>query len=178
MWPPAAAGVMAPRASGPMARAYESEQVKERPFLQPLVVFRDDTLFSCSQDRLIGLRRDFNLAGGEKFDTEWFHKWNVQKAARRRAATSGRASGWPAGRPGRFPRPSGSAPAAGGRDATHQGRRLRGGAKGGLAAVSPTDGQLIARSELPPPSGTGWPRPTGRLFVTTRDGQVVCLGKK
>jgi outer membrane protein assembly factor BamB len=171
-------GVMAPRAFWSYGPRYESEQVKERPFLQPPVVLRDNTLFSCAQDRLSVFRRDFNLAGGEKFNAEWFHKWNVQQAAQKggdhnQSERLAHGATW-------------SVPTAKWLGAKQQVAAMVltkdavfvAGAKGGLAAVSPADGKLIARSELAALVWDGLATAGERLFATTRDGQVVCLGGK
>jgi outer membrane protein assembly factor BamB len=167
--------VMAPRGFWSYGPRYESEQIKERPFLQPLVVFRGDTLFGCSEDRRTVYRRDFNLAGGEKFNAEWFHKWTVQKEAQKggdlwRSQRLARGAAW-------------SVPVAKWLDGKPQvaamvlaeGLLFVAGAEGGLAAASAKDGHLVARIQLPAPVWDGLAAAGGCLFATTRDGQVLCL---
>jgi outer membrane protein assembly factor BamB len=170
-------GVMAPRGLWSYGPRYESEQIQQRPFLQPLVVFRDDTLLGCSEDRLSVYRRDFNQPGGEKFDGEWFNKWTVQKEAQKggdlwRSQRLARGAAW-------------SVPTSKWLDGKQQVAAMvlskdalfLAGANGGLAAVSPQDGKLIARSELAAPVWDGLASAGERLYATTRDGQVVCLGR-
>ena len=171
-------GVMAPRGFWSYGPRYESEQIQQRAFLQPLAAFRDDTLFGCSEDRLSVYRRDFNQPGGEKFDGEWFNKWTVQKAAQKggdlwRSQRLARGSAW-------------SLPTSKWLGAKQQVAAMvlskdalfLAGANDGLAAVSPQDGKLIARSELAAPVWDGLAAAGERLFVSTRDGQVLCLGGK
>ena len=52
------------------------------------------------------------------------------------------------------------------------------GSHGGLTAIAAEDGQLLGRADLPPPAWDAMAAAAGRVFVTTRDGAVVCLGKK
>ncbi len=69
-------GVMFPRGAWSYAPRNESEQWRERPFVRPLAVFRDSTLYCCSQDRRSVFRRDFP-PGGEKFNTKWYAGWET-----------------------------------------------------------------------------------------------------
>jgi len=167
--------VMAPRGFWSYGPRYESEQIKERPLVQPLAALRGDALFGCSEDRRLVYRRDFNLAGGEKFDTEWFHKWTVQDNACKggdlwRSQRLARGAAW-------------SAPVSKWLEGKQQVAAMVltkdmlfvAGTNGGLAAVSPKDGSLLARNELPAPVWDGLAAAGGCLFATTRDGQVHCL---
>jgi hypothetical protein len=49
------------------------------------------------------------------------------------------------------------------------------GSRGGLTAVAVADGKAVARAALPPPVWDGMAAAEGRLFVSTRAGEVVCL---
>ena len=171
-------GVMAPRGCWSYGPRYESEQSKERPFFDPLVTFRGETLFGCSQDRKSVYRRDFRLAGGEKFNPEWFHKWTIQSEARkggdlwrsqrlaRGAKWSSTASDWLEGK----------SPVAA-MVLTPEALFVAG-AQGGLAVISLEDGRLLARTDLPAPVWDGLAVAAGRLLVTTQAGQVMCLAGK
>ena len=56
---------------------------------------------------------------------------------------------------------------------------LAGQADGTLLAVSPDDGRVLAEMHLPAaPVWDGMAAAGGRLFVSTRDGRVLCLGKE
>ncbi|MHB1033136.1 MAG: outer membrane protein assembly factor BamB family protein [Pirellulales bacterium] len=170
-------GVMAPRGFWSYGPRYESEQVQERPFLEPLVAFRDNTLFGGSQERKAAYRRDFQLTAGEKFDAEWYAKWPILEAARKggdmwrsqrlahKAAWSQNASAWLDGQ-GTIAAMTLTSDAL-----------FVAGSKGGLAAISPKDGVLVGQSEMPAPVWDGLAATSGRLVATTRDGEVVCLGQ-
>ena len=55
---------------------------------------------------------------------------------------------------------------------------FEGAAGGTLWTVSPIDGTIVARTELPaPPVWDGLAATPGRLFVATTDGKIHCLGK-
>jgi hypothetical protein len=51
------------------------------------------------------------------------------------------------------------------------------GNQGGVTAVAMDDGRRLARADVAPPAWDGLAAAAGRLFVSTRDGQVVCLGR-
>jgi outer membrane protein assembly factor BamB len=171
-------GVMAPRGLWSYGPRYESEQVKERPFLEPLVVFRDDTLFGCSQDRKSAYRRDFRLGDGEKFDPEWYAKWAILAEGRKggdtwRSQRLARGAAW-SQQMASWIEPSTAVAAM----ALTPDALFLAGANGGLAAVSPKDGSLLGRADVPSPVWDGLAAVPGRLFLTTQDGQVVCLAER
>ena len=49
---------------------------------RPLVVFRDNVLWGCAEDRQSIYRRDFQLESGEIFDTKWITGWANSDASR------------------------------------------------------------------------------------------------
>ncbi len=49
-------------------------------------------------------------------------------------------------------------------------------AKKGLALVSPEEGTLLGRADLPPLVWDGLAVVPDRVLATTQDGQVICLG--
>ena len=48
---------------------------------RPLVVFRDNVLWGCVENKQSVYRRDFNLEGGEEFDTKWITGWAHEEAS-------------------------------------------------------------------------------------------------
>jgi outer membrane protein assembly factor BamB len=170
-------GVMFPRGCWSYAPLNETERWKERPFLRPLAVFRDEVLYSCSQDRATVFRRDFHLGEGEKFDTEWFAGWTTYDRASKggdlwrsqRLARNARWSVTPLAAAGP-PQPVSAMTL--GRNAlavvTVQGR---------LALLATDDGSLLGRADVPPPAWDGLAAAAGRLYLSTQDGRVVCLGE-
>jgi outer membrane protein assembly factor BamB len=171
-----AGGVMVPRGFWSYGPRYETEQVRERPFLEPLVVFRDNLLFGCTQDRKSVYRRDFHLDDGEKFNAEWFSKGKIQAEARKggdlwRSQRLARGAAWSQAAAG-WLEPKGTIAAL----ALTPEVLFVTGNKGGQAALSPEDGRLLARTEMPMPAWDGLAALPGRLLVTTQQGQVLCLG--
>jgi len=49
------------------------------------------------------------------------------------------------------------------------------GSEGGLIALSPKDGNVLARTPLPAPVWDGLAAAGGRLFVSTQAGATMCL---
>ncbi|MCR4412063.1 MAG: hypothetical protein NUV77_06515, partial [Thermoguttaceae bacterium] len=170
-------GVMAPRGFWSYGPRYESEQVGERPFVEPLVAFRENVLIGCSQDRRSVYRREFRLDQGETFDAEWYAKWTILQAARNRGGDLwrsqrlARGAVWSRDAAAWFERPAPVAAMALARDTI-----VLAGAKGGLALVSAKEGTLVGRADLPPPVWDGLAIVPDRVLATTQDGQVICLG--
>ncbi len=170
-------GVMVPRGFWSYGPRYESEQISERPFVEPLVVFRDDTLWGCSQDRKTVYRRDFRLGAGEKFDRQWYAKWTILNEARKhggdlwRSQRLARGAAWSRDAAEWLPRPARVAAMA-----LTPKALLLAGSNGGLAAVSPADGKLLAQCDCPPPVWDGLAVVPGHVLLTTQEGEVLCLG--
>jgi len=171
-------GVQFPRGSWSYAPRNESEQVKERPFLRPLVVFRDQSLYGCSEDRQTVYCRTFTAEDVVHFNTEWYSKRSTQAEARKggdasqsqRLARSAKwtvvTSRWPT-------RPTKIGSMVLTRDAL-----FLGGTQGGLAVLALDDGKLLSYFDLPSPLWDGMAAAEGCLFLTTCDGQVLCLGTR
>jgi len=145
------------------------------PCPRPLVVFRDNVLYGCSEDKRTVYRRDFNLGGGEQFDTAWHHNiwylWGHDVKELWRSQRLSRSAKWSVG----------ALPdAAPGRGVAAmvltQDKIFLAGSEGGLIALATNDGKLLARRDLPAPVWDGMAAATGRLFVSTQAGQVLCLG--
>lgn len=170
-------GVMVPRGFWSYGPRYESEQTSERPFVEPLVVFRGDTLWGCSQDRKTVYRRDFRLGAGEKFDRQWYAKWTILNEARKhggdlwRSQRLARGAAWSRDAGDWLPRPAKVAAMA-----LTSGALWVAGSSGGLAAVSPADGKLLGRYDCAPPVWDGLAVVPGHVLLTTQQGEVICLG--
>ena len=50
--------------------------------------------------------------------------------------------------------------------------------KGRLLALAAADGKTLAERDLPAPVWDGMAAAYGRLFVSTRDGKLICLGRR
>ncbi|NQU25840.1 MAG: PQQ-binding-like beta-propeller repeat protein [Candidatus Nealsonbacteria bacterium] len=165
-------GAIVPRGCWSYAPRNQSEQVKDRPYLRPLTVFRGDTLVGCKEDKRTIYRRDFDIAGGEKFNSLWSVHGEVRKTPDKwRSERLARGAKW-------------SAPVF---DAADSQQRIAAlvlagetiftaGSQGGLVALSSADGKVLARHDLPTATWDGLAAAGGRLFVTTQTGEVICLG--
>ena len=165
-------GVMFPRGCWSYAPREETERVKTRPYLRPLAVFRDSTLLSCSEDRRTVFRRDFDLAN-EQFNTVWSVRNSVRESGdTSRSQRLARGAKWSV-----EVLPS----AAGGTGIAAMvlagNTLLVADSQGSLMAMDAEDGTILARHELPSPVWDGMAAAAGRVFLTTSDGQVVCVGE-
>ena len=52
------------------------------------------------------------------------------------------------------------------------------GGQGGLAILSPDDGRTLGRVALAEVVWDGLAASAGRLFASTKDGKLICLGAK
>ncbi|MCP4640293.1 MAG: hypothetical protein GY851_07675, partial [bacterium] len=167
--------VMAPRGCWTYAPRHQPRTKSFEP-LRALTVYRDKTLFGVLQGSSTVFRRDFDLEGGEEFETKWM-------------------TGWAAGgleRKGEMPWPNHRLaekaewkvdPLGTGDDAppihaiTLAGDKLLvAGGNGELRVVSVGDGSVLAEEKLSEPVWDGMAVARGRVFYSTRDGKVLCLG--
>jgi len=172
--PTGGSGAIVPRGCWSYAPRNQNERVKARPYLRPLTVFRGDTLIGCKEDKQTIYRRDFDVAGGEKFNSLWSVRGEVRKTPDKwRSERLARRATW----------------SAGVFDVADSRQRIAAmvlagetifaaGSEGGLVAVSSADGKVLARHDLPAPTWDGLSAAGGRLFVTTQTGEVICLGRE
>jgi len=144
---------------------------------RPLVVFRDNVLFGCLQGSPTVYRRDFNLEGGEQFDTKWITGWDASALNREgkmpwRSHRLAEKASWQARV---FEKETGD-PSI---DAMvlAGGRLLIAGSDGDLQVLSAADGRQIGRQALPAPLWDGMAVARGRLYYSTRQGRLLCLGE-
>jgi outer membrane protein assembly factor BamB len=171
-------GVWMPRGCWSYAPRNESEHRKERPYLRPLAAFRGNRLYSLAEDRQSVFRRDFNLAGGEKFDSTWFAGWKTYAEARKggdlwRSQRLAHGAKWTAPA---FAADN-DAPAAAALLLAGNALVIAGG-RGDLALLSPEDGRPLARIHTPAVVWDGLAAAGGRLFASTQAGDLVCLGER
>ena len=167
-----AGGVMVPR--GFWSYAPRNQPPASRPSgeRRPLVVFRENTLFGSSEDKRTVYRRDFDLSGGEKFDTVWSIRDAVRKSGDQwRADRLAKAARWSAKvfEPGAEDQQIAAMVLA-------NDTLLIAGSGGQLLVASPEDGKILSRNDLPAPVWDGMAAAAGRVFISTQDGQVVCVG--
>lgn len=142
---------------------------------RPLVTFRDRTLFGCTEDKQAVYRRDFRLEEGEEFDTKWITGWENSNASRNdgvawRSQRLAEKAAWT------------RKVIEGESSATIDALSLAGerlylaDSSGRLAVVRAEDGRVVAEKSIPQPLWDGMAVACGRLFVTSSDGQLLCIG--
>jgi outer membrane protein assembly factor BamB len=171
------ASVMFPPGCWSYAPLNETERWPERPYLRPLAVFQGNALYGCSQDRHTLFRRDFQLELDQEFDTEWFHGWSTYKRSglggdlwrSQRMAREATWSAMPFGSTAGKKSPIAATLLAA--DRLYAITSL-----GAMAVLDAKDGSVLARQQVAPPAWDGLAAAEGRLFLSTQDGRVVCLG--
>lgn len=162
-------------------------QPRTQSYMQrrPLVVFRDNVLLGCSQDRQSIYRRDFKLEEGETFETNWLTGWSAGRASRTPGADAWRSerlakkSTWSTAVIEVNPKEKAKTKAV-----TIDAMVLAAGtlftadSKGELRVHATADGKLGYSRKIPKPLWDGMAVANHRLFVCTEDGQILCLGNK
>lgn len=146
---------------------------------RPLAAFRGSMLLCSSEDKHTLFRRDFSEADLANFDEKWFNQRHLPRGLkpgdRSRSHRLARGAAWSKTL---FP------PGAGGSGQQIAGIALAGdavfvvGSQGRLIAVDPAEGKVLAECDVPRPIWDGLAIAGGRLYLSTADGQIVCLGEK
>ncbi len=172
------AAAMVPQGTWSYAPRHQ-KRTKTHTERRPLVTFRDNVLFGSTQDKRGLYRRDFDLKNDEEFDTKWLTGWAAGQASHKEGEIA-----WRSQRLAEKAKWSVNVVDEKDKDTTIDGVVLAkenlyvATSDGQLRIVSTTDGKTVSqRGELP----ILWDAMAiagNRLFATTRDGRVVCLGKK
>jgi outer membrane protein assembly factor BamB len=169
-------GVIVPRGCWSYAPRHQPRHRQETP-TRGLAVFRDNTVLGSLDDGRTVYRRDFDLRGGEKLDPTWMTGWDAGDNASKNTGEF-----WLSQRLHRKAKWSVPLYAATERKQRVVAMLLAGdvlftaGSEGGLIAMSPADGKVIARTSLAAPVWDGLAAAGYRLFASTQAGEVVCLG--
>ncbi|NLS90564.1 MAG: PQQ-binding-like beta-propeller repeat protein [Planctomycetaceae bacterium] len=168
--------VMAPRGCWTYAPRHQA-RIKSYQPLRPLAVYRDKALFGSLQGSSTVFRRDFNLEGGEQFDTKWMTGWAASSLSQKGEMP------WPNHRLAEKAAWK-TDPLGTGKDAPPiHAMALAGdklllvGGNGELRVLAAGDGSLLHEAKLPEPLWDGMAVARGRVFYSTRDGKVLCLGE-
>ncbi len=143
---------------------------------RPLVVFRDSTLFGCLENKQSVYRRDFNLDGGEEFDTKWITGWANSDASQKgevawRSQRLAEKAKWTtAVFPDQTDAPTIEALALAGN------KLYLAGSDGQLRIVATEDGKVLAEKKGASPLWDGLAIAAGRLYLSTAEGKLLCLG--
>ncbi len=142
---------------------------------RPLLAVRDNVVVGCLQGRQVLYRRQFTPQEVEKFDFRWITGW---------AAGALERDGKPAWRSYRIaekakwrvalfdPKSDEQVEAL----AMAAGRIYLVSSKGSLIMLNAASGERLAEAKVPAPLWDGLAVADGRLFLTTADGHVLCLG--
>jgi len=180
------AGVVAPRGvwtygprmdyipSGPPPG--KPDYVHQNP--RPLMVFRGNALFGSSDDKRRLFRKDFSPKQVAAFNDVWYSQRQVprrkeQKGARSRSARVADGARWTLDA---FPTASGGAGI--GAVVLAGDTVFVAGQAGRLAAFAVADGKRLAERDLPAPVWDGMAAAYGRIYVSTAQGDLLCLGKR
>lgn len=184
-------GVWIPRGSWTYSARHQHRFRGEAP-RRPLVAFRADHIVSSLNGSTDLFARDFDLDKGEKFDSKWITGWQAGKEARNngkpyRTYRIAKNSEWtidpftsPEDKIKQAKQPAGTqayndiyalALSGDGRFfAIHEDGRLK--------VISMADGRVLEETKVPPPVWDGLAIAGGKLYLTTKGGELVCLGAK
>jgi outer membrane protein assembly factor BamB len=155
---------------------------------RPLVVFRDDNVFSSLNGSTELFRRSFDPAKGKAFNSKWITGWAAAKASRNdekpyRTYRMAEGATWSVDA---FNTPS---PEVKERKGAQQFNRLHamvldGAGKlyvahedGRLKVIAAADGSTLTEASVPTPAWDGLAIAQNRLFLSTLDGRLICLGQ-
>jgi len=154
---------------------------------RPLIAFRDDNIYSSLDGSTRVFRRDFDLDKGEEFNSKWITGWQAAQEGNKggkpyrnyRIAEGATWTNDPFADPDAAAQdpPPGTqlqnrihAMALAGDKlyAVHQDGRLK--------VISTSNGRVIDETHVPPPAWDGLAVAENRLYLTTQNGELVCLG--
>ncbi len=145
--------------------------------MRHLAVYRGNAVLGVLRDERSVFRRDFGPEETGQFNTTWLTGWATSQNFRKETGDVWQSDRLAADAKWRSPvfdeAKSDQTVAA---LVLAGDRLLVAGSEGDLAIVSTTDGNMLARTQLPPPLWDGMAVAAGRLFVSTQDGRVLCLG--
>ncbi len=167
--------VMAPRGCWTYAPRHQARTKSFEP-RRALSVYRDKLLLGALQGSSTVFRRDFDLEGGEEFNTKWMTGWAAGSLSNKGEMP------WPNHRLAEKAAWK-SDPLGTGKDVPPihamtlaDDKLLLAGGDGELRVISVGDGSPLAEAKLPEPVWDGMAVARGQVFYSTRDGRVLCLG--
>jgi len=140
---------------------------------RPLAVFRGNTLFACSKDKRRLFCRIFSKEDIRNFNDTWYNQRQVPRRKdapgdKSRSERLARGAKWAVEL---FPESGIGALVLAGD------KLFAAGSTGGLAIVSPENGSVLMRRRIPAPVWDGMAAAYGRLYVSTKSGKLLSLGK-
>ena len=147
---------------------------KSRVTKRPLAVFNGSRIFSCTDDKQSLFRRDFTAEDLAAFDTKWYANRDRVVAEREgkgdytRQMRLAHGAAWTT----EIFDEKNSVGAL----VLTRGALFAAGVEGGLVAVDSATGAKIIERDMPPLVWDGLIAANERLYATTQDGTVLCLG--
>ncbi|MCP4782385.1 MAG: PQQ-binding-like beta-propeller repeat protein [Fuerstiella sp.] len=183
-----AGDVWIPRGSWTYGARHQHRFPGEAP-RRPLVVFRDDNVYSSLNGSTDVFRRDFDLDKGEKFDSKWITGWQASQEARKdgkpyRTYRIAEGAAWTEDP---FTDPDAKKEEV--KQGSQRHNRIHAMAlasddtlyvvhqDGRLKALSTSDGYVVRETQVPTPAWDGLAIAENRLYLTTQSGELVCLGQ-
>jgi outer membrane protein assembly factor BamB len=176
-----------PRGSWTYGARHQHRFAGEAP-RRPLVVFRDDNVYSSLNGTTTVFRRDFDLDQGEVFDSKWITGWEAGKTAREngrpyRTYRIAKGAKW-ANDPFADPNVKPKEPSYGTQlDNPIHAMALSGDGQlyvvhqdGRLKVISTETGEVTNQLLVPAPAWDGLAIAENCLFLTTQTGELLCLG--
>lgn len=144
---------------------------------RPLAAFHGSTLVCSSEDKRTLFRRDFSEEDLASFNEKWFNQRHVPRGLkpgdRNRSERLAREAAW-----WRTVFPAGADRQEIAGVALAGERVFVVGSLGKLVALDLGEGKVLAERDVPPPIWDGLAAASGRLYLSTADGKIVCLGEK
>jgi outer membrane protein assembly factor BamB len=164
-------------------------------FRRPLCVYRDSMIIGCLNSTTALYRRDFDLENGETFNSKWITGWAAGGMARKgekpyRSYRIAEKASWKvnpwaeANTPESLEKPT-TLPGSSQLDNQVYGMALDADSRlyvihqdGNLKVLDIKDGSTLSETEVPSPLWDGLALAQGKLYLSTTDGRLLCLGNK
>jgi len=170
--------VVIPRRPWSYAPRHQTRTAADRPEERPLCVFKGNSLIGCRQDLQTVYRRDYDKDTVDDFKLTWLTGWDLGRNSRNpdvdafRTDRTSHGARWSEkmladGKPGRVAAMTLAADTL-----------LIAGPGIGLAAVSPEDGKIVGQCDVAEPIWDGMAVAAGKIFLSTTDGKVICVGSR
>ncbi|MDG1872477.1 MAG: PQQ-binding-like beta-propeller repeat protein [Mariniblastus sp.] len=179
--------VWVPRGSWTYGARHQDRFKGEAP-RRPLVVFKDDNVYSSLNGTTTLFRRDFDLDQGEQFQSKWITGWEASKTARKegkpyRTYRIAKGATWTEDP---FSDPNLEKPET--KYGTQLHNKIHAMAlsndgklyvvhqDGRLKVVTAETGEILDEMQVPIPAWDGLAIANDRLFLTTQSGELWCMG--
>jgi len=155
---------------------------------RPLCVFRDHVVLSSFNGSTELFRRDFDLEGGEQFNSKWITGWEAAQKGNKgknpfRTYRLAEKTNW---RSDPFTPAEQRKPRVPGAQMSNElyvmamagdGRLFVGHKDGRLKVVSGADGSTLAETKVPPPAWDSLAIANRQLYLVSQAGELLCIGE-